>query len=166
MHCQYCGSKFGSNVFPITCESCRKVTYRNPTPVAVMLYPVLMSDESLRFLIIRRGIDPAKGGWALPGGFVDGDETIEEAACRELFEETGLRAWPNLTKISHSRNTKQGQVLVFCLYTVPVSFEYVKNTAKTCEETQDWHVVGREFELVWYTHTEALMLAVQAQREQ
>jgi ADP-ribose pyrophosphatase YjhB (NUDIX family) len=164
MYCQYCGTKFGSTKSPITCESCQKITYRNPTPVACMLYPVIMPDDSIAFLIIQRGIEPAKGGWALPGGFVDDGETFEEAACRELLEETGLRAWPHLVEISHSRNTKRGQVLVFCLHTVPVHYQYVHETFQTCEETTDYRLVGRETELCWYTHTEALMLAVVAQR--
>ena len=47
--------------------------------------------KSLQILLIQRGIEPFKGTWALPGGFLRMDETIEECAKRELFEETGLR---------------------------------------------------------------------------
>ena len=49
-----------------------------------------MRDFALQLLVIKRGIPPFKGRFALPGGFVLPRETVEEAAARELSEETGL----------------------------------------------------------------------------
>ena len=51
-------------------------------------------DSELQVLLIRRGKAPFAGCWALPGGRLEADETIDACAARELFEETGIRpAW-------------------------------------------------------------------------
>lgn len=47
--------------------------------------------SDLELLLIQRAFEPFKGNWALPGGFVDMDETTYEAAVRELAEETGIQ---------------------------------------------------------------------------
>src|SRR3954465_1867945 len=49
-----------------------------------------LDDEDLKVLLIRRDLEPFRGRWALPGGFVRVEESLEEAVRRELEEETGI----------------------------------------------------------------------------
>lgn len=67
-------------------------TYEYPRPRLTVDCVIFGLDESsrLKALLIQRGHDPFKGTWALPGGFVDMDEPLVEAALRELKEETGV----------------------------------------------------------------------------
>lgn len=71
----------------------KKYCYRYPHP-AVTTDCVIFTfhERALKVLLIRRGIEPYKGMWALPGGFMRIDESAEEGAIRELLEETGYRA--------------------------------------------------------------------------
>ncbi len=67
-------------------------TYKYPRPALTVDCVVFGFDGGdLQVLLIRRALEPFKNRWALPGGFVHLDETLDEAARRELEEETGLR---------------------------------------------------------------------------
>jgi 8-oxo-dGTP diphosphatase len=65
-------------------------TYARPA-LTVDTVVFALADDVLRILLIERALEPFAGKWALPGGFVRIDETLVEAAQRELREETGLQ---------------------------------------------------------------------------
>lgn len=71
----------------LTCPACGAEV---PIPFPLVAVDALVEDAQGRVLLIRRLYPPP--GWALPGGFVEPDETLETAVARELREETGLES--------------------------------------------------------------------------
>ena len=89
-YCHFCGRplirKSVDGQIRLFCEHCRTPIYENPVPAACLV----TVDENDRLLLVKRSVDPKKGWWCLPGGFMELRETPESAALRELYEETGL----------------------------------------------------------------------------
>ncbi len=74
-------------------ESYKKKSYPKPAATAdIAVFRRVGTDCEV--LMIRRGNHPFKGCWALPGGFVEPDEDVADAAARELEEETGITGFP------------------------------------------------------------------------
>lgn len=72
-----------------------KYIYDWPRPMVTVDAAVFaLFGKKAKLLLINRGNEPFKGKWALPGGFIDIDEELEDAAVRELKEETGLSNVP------------------------------------------------------------------------
>ena len=72
-------------------EKTMEYTYKYPRPAVTADCVVITKEAEPKVLLIQRGIDPYKGCWAFPGGFMNMDETTEQCAIRELEEETGLK---------------------------------------------------------------------------
>jgi 8-oxo-dGTP diphosphatase len=89
--CPPCGGPLSSRVIKageperLVCEACGFVMYLNPK-----LASCAITTVDGKVVLLRRGIDPEKGKWAFPGGFVDRGETAAAAAERETREEVGL----------------------------------------------------------------------------
>ena len=67
-------------------------SYRYPRPTVTADVAVLRLTAVPEILLVRRSKPPFKSSWALPGGFMEMEETLEQAARRELLEETGITA--------------------------------------------------------------------------
>ncbi len=85
--CPQCGQKTLSqySTKQFVCTHCQFTYFHNPA--AAVMVVIIVEDE---LLIAIRGREPGLGGWDLPGGFVDPDESLEQAAVREIQEELGL----------------------------------------------------------------------------
>jgi ADP-ribose pyrophosphatase YjhB (NUDIX family) len=87
--CQRCGARL--QVEPVegrprpTCPACRLVVFLDPKLVVAALV-----EREGKVLFVRRNREPGIGRWALPGGFVERGEAVEDAVRREVEEETGL----------------------------------------------------------------------------
>lgn len=68
-----------------------KFTYDYPRPALTVDAALVTREERPRVLLIQRAGEPFTGSWALPGGFVEENERLIDAASRELHEETGIR---------------------------------------------------------------------------
>ncbi len=81
--CPQCGGALGR---ADGCDACGWILFRDPKLSAV----VLVNDAAGRLLYVRRNHEPAMFKWAWPSGFVDAGERVEDAAAREVREETGI----------------------------------------------------------------------------
>ena len=71
-------------------KAAKKFTYEYSRPALTVDIAIATREARPRVLLIRRKRDPFAGSWALPGGFVDANERLADAARRELVEETGV----------------------------------------------------------------------------
>jgi ADP-ribose pyrophosphatase YjhB (NUDIX family) len=150
-HCSYCGGAFGEGQpWPRTCAGCGEISYLNPLPVAVLLLPV---DGGL--LCVRRSIPPRAGWLALPGGFIDVNETWQEAAARELREEAGVVIDPGEVLLFDVLSPDRGEpfLLVFGIAAARASNDLPPY--QPTNETSERLVLAGPQELAFPLHTQA-----------
>ncbi len=120
-NCYYCGEKLIKKDIEgrirLYCNNCTTPIYENPIPATTA---VVIRDDSV--LLVKRGVEPHKGEWCLPGGFMELDEEPEEACLRELKEETNLTGFsPALQGVYLSRNPFYTSVALIGYYMQGVS---------------------------------------------
>jgi ADP-ribose pyrophosphatase YjhB (NUDIX family) len=89
-YCPYCRARLVQRLVEnrqrLVCSGCERIIYENPVPATA----AVVRDQDKRVLLVKRKVEPKKGMWCLPGGFIEVDETPEQACLRELHEETNL----------------------------------------------------------------------------
>lgn len=100
------------------CPGCGRKYFTNPLPSAV----AFVRNSRGELLIIKRGIEPGRGHWALPSGFVEEKEKPEQTVIRELHEETGIHGRiQRLIGVYTEPTRLYGNVLLVAYEVIPVS---------------------------------------------
>jgi ADP-ribose pyrophosphatase YjhB (NUDIX family) len=147
-HCTFCGARFvPGQPWPRRCGACGETSYLNPKPVAVAVQPV-----GGGLLVVRRGIPPARDTLALPGGYIEAGETWEQAAARELGEETGLQTDPATVRLYDAISAPDDTLLIFGLFPA-LSAEDELPALRPDEETLGREVLRRPEPLGFELHT-------------
>lgn len=144
-YCPNCKSEhfeFPNNVRFI-CHDCNFTYYHN---IAAAVAIVFTFEDKVLFTV--RNVEPDKGKWDLPGGFIDPRENAEEAACREIKEELGVEVKPNdLKYITTSPNNYLYKNVPYrtmdIFYEIPLQTDVISITAE--DEIQD---------LIWVKRSE------------
>ena len=162
-HCSYCGARFTEqNTWPRRCFICGNDSYKNPIPIVVSMMGILV-EHRMGILIQQRNIDPQKGGWALPSGYINHGETWEEAAVRENHEEMQIISKPDDYRLFGIKRPASGNMLVFCtsglllpddlLATSEEALKYIENFVPNAEVSAMAIWYG-DTELAFPTHNE------------
>ncbi len=137
-------------------------TYEYPHP-AVTTDVVIFSirEETLKLLLIKRGGEPYQGKWALPGGFVEMDESLEAGAMRELEEETGLSGvyLEQLYTFGEPKRDPRERVITVAYYAL-IPSDKLSLCAATDAEAVGWFAMDELPELA-FDHPEIIRMAHQ-----
>ena len=118
------------------------------------------NGDDMQLLLIRRKHDPFVGMWAFPGGFVEDDEELETAACRELEEETGLKvsSMKQLHTFGKLGRDTRGRTVSVVYYTFLQDAVAVKGGDDAAEA--EW-VKVKDISALAFDHKEILDFALQ-----
>jgi 8-oxo-dGTP diphosphatase len=137
---------------------------RTDVQVTVDLVVFTIRDRQLHVLLVQRAIPPFEGRWVLPGGFIREGETLEQAAQRELSEETSVRDvyLEQLFTFGDPGRDPRGRVVTVAYYALIASDE-TPLVARTDARTAQWWPVAKHPPLA-FDHEEILRYALERLR--
>lgn len=139
----------------------KKYCYEYPRPSVTTDCAIFGFDEGeLKVLLIERGIEPFKGKWALPGGFLQMDENADECARRELYEETGIKNVfiEQLFSFSDVDRDPRGRVITISYYALVKLSDY-KIKAGDDAQNANWFPISKVPPLA-FDHDRILRIAL------
>ena len=117
--------------------------YEKPSVTADIVIYTIQNNE-LKILLVKRGIEPFKNKWAIPGGFVRIHESLEDAAKRELEEETGVKDvyLEQLYSFGDPKRDPRGRVITVA-YMALINSEKIKLKAATDVSEVQWFSIKK-----------------------
>ena len=140
-------------------------TYAYPRPAVTVDCVVFgLDDADLKVLLIARDREPFAGRWALPGGFVDPDETLEQAALRELAEETGVSKvyLEQLYSFGDPGRDPRGRVVTVAYFALIAADQRPLAAGSDAAEAQFWQM--SELPALAFDHEQILAYALERLR--
>lgn len=137
-----------------------KLTDFEQPSVTTDLVIFTIQDNSLKVLLVKRNEEPFKNKWALPGGFVRIDESLEDSAIRELFEETGVKGvyLEQLYSFGNPKRDPRGRVITISYFAL-INSEKIKLRASTDVLEAKWFSIPKISSLA-FDHKEILDYAI------
>lgn len=151
-YCSYCGARFAEQIkWPRKCWTCHNDSYANPLPVVA----TLLSCNKDAVIIQQRNIEPQKGYWALPSGYINLGETWQEACAREVEEEMGIITKPQNYKIFDANmGNSNGTLVIFARHIQDINLADVNFSPN--DEVLAMRLAYVPEELAFPTHTSNL----------
>jgi len=122
-------------------------------------------EDGVRLLLIKRKYDPFKGEWAIPGGFVLDNESLEDAIERELQEETGVKInyLEQLYTFGKPGRDPRRRIISVAYFGLVKSSQFEKLNATTDAEEAQWFNI-KELPKLAFDHQEILKIAIERLR--
>ncbi|MBS0628291.1 MAG: NUDIX hydrolase, partial [Verrucomicrobia bacterium] len=138
---------------------------RSQYPISVDCVIFGYSEKKLNVALIERKKEPFKGDWAIPGGFLIEDETVEEAAFRELKEETGIHDiyLEEFGVFSHPSRDPRGRVITVAFFAL-IASDKITLTATEDAASAKWFPIDSIPSLA-FDHSEIYAKALNALKE-